>query len=229
MRLGFPGGSDSSISLPLQETQVRSLSCEDPRSRKWQPTSVFLPGKSHRQRSLVGYSPWGFRDRHDWATNTHKGEISMPVRKSVLSKDPAVFSNPFPTSSPNKVVAVVQLWPHGLKHTRTPCSLLLELAQTLIHWVGDALQPSYPLSSPSPPAFNPSQHQGLFQWVGSSFQIRWPKYWSFSFSISPSGEYSGLISFRTDWFDFLEVQGTLKSLQHSLKAPVLQGSAFFMV
>ena len=87
----------------------------------------------------------------------------------------------------------------------------------------DAIQPSHPLSSPSPPAFNHFQHQGLFQWV------RWPKYWSFS--ISPSKEYSGLISCRIDWFDLLAVQATLKSLlQHdNLKASVLRHSAFFMV
>ena len=74
---------------------------------------------------------------------------------------------------------------------------LLELAQTHVHQVSDAIRPSYPLSSPSPPAFNLSQYQGLFQWVSSC--IRWPKYWSFSFSISPSNEYLGLISFKTDW------------------------------
>ena len=63
------------------------------------------------------------------------------------------------------------------------------------------------------------------------FHIRWPKYWSFSFSISPSNEYLGLISFRIDWFDLLEVQGTLKSLlqHHSSKASILQHSAFFIV
>ena len=85
------------------------------------------------------------------------------------------------------------------------------------------------LSSPSPPAANPSQHQGLFQWVSSSHEVA--KYWSFSFSISPSSEYSGLISFRIDWFDFLAVQGTLKSLlQHpSSKASILRCSAFFTV
>ena len=83
-----------------------------------------------------------------------------------------------------------------------------EFTQTLVHCVCDALQPSHSLSSPSPPAFSLSQHQG-----GNSFShesvlhIRWPKYWSFSFSISPSNEYSGLISFRIDWFDFLAVQG----------------------
>ena len=85
---------------------------------------------------------------------------------------------------------------------------LPESTQTHVHRVGDAIQPSHPLSSPSPPALNPSQHQGLFKWVNSS--PRWPKYWSFSFSISPSNEHPGLISFRMDWLDLLAVQGTLK-------------------
>ena len=71
---------------------------------------------------------------------------------------------------------------------------LPEFTQTHVHWVGDAIQPSHPLSSPSPPTFNPSQHQGLFN--ESALRISWPKYWSFSFSISPSKDYSGLISFR---------------------------------
>ena len=90
-------------------------------------------------------------------------------------------------------------------------------------------QPSHPLLSSSPPIFNLSQHQGLFKWVSSSHQVA--KYWSFSFSISPSNVYSGLISFRMDWFDLLAVQGTLKSLlqYHSSKASILQRSAFFMV
>ena len=101
--------------------------------------------------------------------------------------------------------------------------------QTHVHWVGDSIQPSHPLLPPSPPAFNLSQHQGLFQWVG--FFIRWPKYKSFSFSISLSNEYSGLISFRIDWFDLFVVQGTLKSLlQHYIsKASILLHSTFFMV
>ena len=106
---------------------------------------------------------------------------------------------------------------------------LLELTQTYVHWVGDAIQPSHPLSSPSPPAPNPSQHQGLFH--ESTLHMRWPKYWSFSFSISPSSEHPGLISFRMDWLDLLAVQGALKSLlqQHSSKASILQPSAFFTV
>ena len=68
--------------------------------------------------------------------------------------------------------------------------------QTHVHWVGDAIQPSHPLSSPSPPALNLSQHQGLFKWVSSSHQMAMQKYWSISFNISPSNEHPGLISFR---------------------------------
>ena len=81
---------------------------------------------------------------------------------------------------------------------------LLEFTQTHVRLVGNAIQPSYPLSSPSPPAFNPSIR--VFS-NKSVLPIRWPKYWSFSFSISPSNEYSGLISFTMDWLNLLAVQG----------------------
>ena len=106
---------------------------------------------------------------------------------------------------------------------------LLQFTQTHVHRVSDAIQPSHPLSSPSPPALNISQHQGLFKWL--ALCIRWPKYWSFSFNISPSNEHSGLFSFRMDWLDLLEVQGTLKSLlqHHNSKASIIQCSAFFTV
>ena len=106
---------------------------------------------------------------------------------------------------------------------------LLEFTPTHNYWVGDTIQPSHLLSSPSSPAPNPSQHQGLFQWVNSLHE--WPKYWSFSLSISPSNEHPGLISFRMDWLDLLAVQGTLKSLfqHHSWKASSLRRSAFFTV
>ena len=105
---------------------------------------------------------------------------------------------------------------------------LLELAQTQIHQVSDAIQQSHSLSSflLLPSIF---RYQGISK--KSVLHIRWPKYWSFSFSISPSNEYSGLISFRIDWVDLLAVQGTLKSLlqHHSSKAAILQHSALFMV
>ena len=116
---------------------------------------------------------------------------------------------------------------------KTPCFPLLqyfpEFAQIHIHRVGDAIQPSHPLLSPYFPAFSLSQHQSIFSM--SVLHIIWPKYWSFSFSISPSNEYSELISFRISWFDLLAVHGTLKSLlqHHNLKASIHWHSAFFMV
>uniref|UniRef100_A0AC11EU61 Uncharacterized protein n=1 Tax=Ovis aries TaxID=9940 RepID=A0AC11EU61_SHEEP len=105
---------------------------------------------------------------------------------------------------------------------------LLKLTQTHVHRVSDAIQPSHPLSSPSLPAPNPSQHQSSNE---SALRMRWPKYWSFSFSIIPSKEHAGLISFRMDWLDLLAVQGTLRRLlrYHSSKASILQHSAFFPV
>jgi len=106
---------------------------------------------------------------------------------------------------------------------------LPELAQTPVHWVSDTIQPSHPLSSLSPPVFKFSRIRVFSN--ESVLRSRWPKYLSFSFSISPSNEYSGLISFRMDWLDLLAVQGTLKNLlqHHSSKASILQHSAFFTV
>ena len=106
---------------------------------------------------------------------------------------------------------------------------LPQLAQTHAYCVGDAIQSSHPLSSLFllPPSILPSIRVFSIQ---SVLHIRWPKYWSFSFSISPSKQYSRLISLRIDWLDFLAVQGTLKNLQHhSSKASILRHSAFFTV
>ena len=97
----------------------------------------------------------------------------------------------------------------------------LEFTQTHVHWLGDAIQPLHPLSSPSPPAFNLSQHQGLFQWVSSLNQVA--KVFEFQLQQQLSNDYSGLIFFKIEWFDLLAVQGTLKCLlqHHSSKASVL--------
>ena len=106
---------------------------------------------------------------------------------------------------------------------------LPEFTQTHIHPVGDAIQPSHPLSSPFLlPLIPPSIR--VFS-IESTLHIRWPKYWSFSFSISPSNGHPGLISFKLDLLDLLAVQGTLKSLlqHHSSKASILRCSAFFTV
>ena len=105
---------------------------------------------------------------------------------------------------------------------------LLAFAQVHVHWIGDAIQPSH-LLSPSSPYASIFPSSRVFS-NESAIHISWSKYWSFSFSLSHSKEYSVLISFRTDWFD-LAFQEILKSLfqHHSLKASILQCSAFFIV
>ena len=106
---------------------------------------------------------------------------------------------------------------------------LPEFTQTHVHQVSDAIQLSHPLSSPAPPAPTPPSIRVFSN--ESTLRLRWPRYWNFSFSIIPSKEIPGLISFRTDWLDLLAVQGTLKSLlqHHSSKASILRCSDFFTV
>ena len=122
------------------------------------------------------------------------------------------------------------LWPQGLQHTRLPCpSPSPEACPNscpLSQWCHPTISSSV---IPSPPAFNLSQHQVFANKL--ALRIRWPKYWSFSFSISSSNVYSGLISFRMDWFDLPAVQGTRKSLlqPHSSTASMLCCSAFFII
>ena len=124
----------------------------------------------------------------------------------------------------------VRLFPHGLQHTRLPCpspsSSLLKLMSI------KSVMPSNRLVLCHPLLLLPSIFPNIrVLFNKSALHITWPKYWSFSFSISSSNEYSGLISFRIDWFDLLAVQGTLKSLlqHHNLKASILWCSAFFIV
>ena len=138
------------------------------------------------------------------------GRSKCSVRLSSVTQSCLTLCDPMDCSTPGFPV-----------HHQLP-----EFIQTRVHWVSDAIQPSLPLSSPSPPAPNPSQHQ-IFS-NDSTLRMRWPKYWSFSFSISPSKEIPELISFRMYWMDLLAVQGTLKSLlqHHSSKASILWGSAF---
>ena len=122
------------------------------------------------------------------------------------------------------------LQPLGLWHSRLPCPSPTPRAYSNACPSSQWCYPNISSSViPSPPVLNLSEHQGLFN--ESALHIRWPKYWSFSFNMSPSNEHSGRISFRMDWLDLLAVQGTLKSLlqHHSLKAAILRGSAFFIV
>ena len=122
------------------------------------------------------------------------------------------------------------LWPHGLQHTRLPCPLptpgVYSHSCPLSWWCHPTISSCHPLLLP--PLVFPSIR--VFS-TESVLCIRWPKYWSFSFSISPSNDYSGLISFRMDWLDLLAVQGTLKCLlqHHNLKASILCLLAIFMV
>ena len=121
------------------------------------------------------------------------------------------------------------LWPHESQHSRPPCPSPTPGVYPNSCPLSRRCHPAISSSeSPSPPALNPSQHQSLFQWVNSSHEVA--KVWSFSFSIIPSKEIPGLISFRMDWLDLLAVQRTLKSLlqHHSSKASIPQHSAFFI-
>ena len=148
-----------------------------------------------------------------------------PVWKNKL------ISSPFEVDSVQFICSVVSdsLWPWT---AASQASLSITNSQSLLKLMSiELLMPSHHLIllSPSPPAFNLSQHQGFSN--ESVLRISWPTYWSFSFSISPSNEYSGLISFRIDWFDLLAVWGTLKSLlqHHSSKASILQCSTFLIL
>ena len=177
------------------------------------------------RRGCDGRSPphriSGLLTHNDW------NHIHMSfVTQTLLTRHMKMFLESDTINIPLQFSSVIQSCPSlcDPKDCSTPGlpvhHQLLELAQTHVHWVGDAIQPSHPLSSPLLlPSIFPSIR--VF-WNESVLRIRWPKYWSFSFNISPSNEHSGLISFRMDWLDLFAVQGTLKSLlqHHSSKASI---------
>ena len=138
---------------------------------------------------------------------------SASTQFSSVAQSCPTFCNPMNCSTPGFPI-----------HHQLP-----ECTQTHVHRVGDAIQPSHPLSSPSFPAPNPLSMRVFSN--ESTLHMRWPKYWSFSFSISPPNEHPGLISFRMGWLDLHAVQGTLESLlqHHSSNASILLRSAFFTV
>ena len=121
--------------------------------------------------------------RHTDGQKVHEKILSLIIQFSSVAQSCPTLCDPMNRSTPGLPV-----------HHQLP-----EFTQTHVHRVSDAIQPSHPLLSPSPAAPNPSQHQSLFQCEESTLRMRWPKYWSFSFSISPSNEHPGLISFRMDW------------------------------
>ena len=131
----------------------------------------------------------------------------------------------------SRSVSSDSLWPHELQHVRPPCPI--PSSQSLLKLMSiKSVMPSNYLILCCPLLFLPSIFPSITVFSNeSALRIRWPKYWSFSFHISPSNAHPGLISFRMDWLDFLAVQGTLKSLlqHHSSKASIIQRSTFFIV
>ena len=158
------------------------------RQEYWSRWPFPPPETLPRDLTCISGVPW----QVDSLPLSHLGSPSQSV--SSVAQSYPTLCNPVSHSTPGLPV-----------HHQLP-----EFTQTHVHQVGDTIQPSHPLSSLSPPVPNPSQHQSLFN--ESTLHMRWPKYWSFSFSIIPSNEHPRLISFRIDWLDLLAIQGTLKSL-----------------
>ena len=180
-----------------------------PWRRKWQPTPAFLPGKPPwTEEPGELHSPWGRKE-----SDMTKRLSTDRHQFSSVTQSYSTLWNPMDCSMPGVPV-----------HHQLP-----EFTQTHVHWVSDAIQHlilCHPLLllPPIPPSIRVFSNE-------SNLRTRWPKYWSFNFSISPSNEHSGLNSFRMDWLDLLAVQGTFKSLlqHHSSKASILRRPAFFTV
>ena len=230
---GFPGGTSGKKLACLCRRHkrhglvpwVRKI----PWRRAWQPTPVFLPGKLPcTKESSRLYSIGSQRVRHNWShlPGTHTWHSYMRQVKSWRgwAGSPSAHTRKWLSSVQfSHSVVSSYLWSHGLQHARPPCPSLTP----------GACSNSCPLSpwchSTISSSVIPFSHIRVFS-NESVLHIRWPKDWSFTFSISPSNEYSGLISIRRDWLDLLAVQESLKSLLqcHSSKVSVLWCSAFFI-
>ena len=193
-----------------------------PWRRAWQPTVVFLPGESHGQRSLVGYRPWGLKESDKTErlstarTETNMSPFKLPPRKVISS-----------VQSLSCVWLFVTPWTVACQ-----ASLSITNSESLLKLMSTESVMSSNHIILCPLLLLPSIFPSIRVFSNESvLHTRWPKYWNFSFSISPSNEYSGLISFRIDWLDLLAVQGTLKSLlqHHNSKPSILWCSAFFIV
>ena len=165
------------------------------RTKQGEKAGSFFPPKGSGSPSASLYHP----QAGSWTINDRTS--------SILKEAPVQISFLYSSVQFSRLVVSDSLRPHESQHARPPYP---SQTQTHVHRVSDTIQPSHPLSSPFPPALNLSQHQGLSN--ESALHIRWPKYWSFSFSIIPSKEIPGLSSFRMDCLHLLAVQGTLKSL-----------------
>ena len=196
------------IYLPSRRYAFSPWVSKIPWRRKWQHTPVFLPDKSHGQRRLMGYGAWGHKESDNYLA-TKQWTTYTSVQFSSVTQSCLTLCNPMDCSTPGLPVY------HRVYSNSCPLSWWCHLT----------------ISFSGVPFFSCLQSftaSGSFQM--NQLRISWPKYWSFSFNISPSNEYSGLISFRMNWLDLFAVQGTLKSLlqHHSSKASILWCSAFFM-
>ena len=236
------GGKESAC-----QCRFRSCMGKSPWRRKRQTTTVFLLEKSHGQRSLVGYTVHGVvRVGHDLATKQQQapyilgcwGPECRAQALCLLSYEQQQWM--VCLFKPTEDIQFSSV--HLLRHVRlfaTPwtaprqASLSITNSWSLLKLMSiELVMPSNHLILCLPLFFPPSIFPNMRIFPNESFLcIRWPKYWSFSFSINPSNEYSGLISFRMDWLDLLAVQGTLKNLlqHHSSKASILLCSAFSIV
>ena len=194
-----------------QETQVPPLGREDPLEKDMAPHSSILSWEIPLQRSLACYSPWGHKELDMTKRLSHTSLISISQSVQSLSRV-RLFVTPWISAHQASL---------SITNSRSLLKLMpIELVMPSSHLILCCpllLLPSIP---PSLKVFSNE----------STLRMRWPKHWSFSFSISPSNEHPGLISFRMDWLDLLAVQGTLKSLlqHHSSKASIFQCSAFFL-
>ena len=192
--------------------------------RAWQPTPVFLPGESHGQSSLAGCSPWGHKesDTTQWLSMHASMLLYNCLESLVINK---TFSS-VQSLSRFRLFATPWIPAHqaSLSITNSWSSLKFKFIESVMPSSHLILCRPLLLLPPIPPSIRVFSND-------STLCIRWPKYWSFSFSIIPSKVHPGLISFRMDWLDLLAVQATLKSLlQHrSSKASILWHSAFFTV
>ena len=222
----------------MHKTWVPSLDREDPLEKGMKTHSNILAGKIPWTWSLVGYSPWGRKELgHDWTTDT------LVIKRLTIQRLWLALSSKFRAHLrgllwrglilPFVVQSLSRVWLCNPMDCNSPGLLFFTISWSLLKLTSiELVMPSSHLILCRPLLLLPLILPSIRVFSSKlALCIRWPKYWSFSFSINPSNEYSGLVSFRIDWYDFLAGQGTLKSLllHHSSKASLLRHTAFFMV